>query len=314
LVPLCFLFVGSLTLHKYRIVARSHIYDSYFFRNLDVAGVEYFFGEGNLIGNTETQDDRMLVWGWMPEFYLYANLTPATRDTTTVNQIIKTPTQSYYRERMMTELARRHPEYLVDAVALWSFFLHDPIAQGIGSFTELSALVENEYTSVSRSGSLCPRIYALRSLANALQSRYAVIQNLRASSFLELGSSSFAPNQVTDGNLFETCPNEWLLPDGRTGDLSFDLASPHAIDEIQILNTRNWPLFNRASRQLQVEVHRRGQVVFKQDVRARRYPYWTEIHVPRDVGEVDSVTIRILDFVGLGGGLKQVRVKIANEQ
>ena len=99
------------------------------------------------------------------------------------------------------------------------------------------------------------------------------------------------------------------MPDGRTGDLSFDLASPHAIDEVQILNTRNWPLFNRASRQLQ-----RGQVVFKQDVRARRYPYWTEIHAPRDVGEVDSVTIRILDFVGLGGGLKQVRVKIANEQ
>ena len=103
------------------------------------------------------------------------------------------------------------------------------------------------------------------------------------------------------------------MPDGRTGDLSFDLASPHAIDEVQILNTRNWPSFNRASRQLQVEVHRRGQVVFKQDVRARRYLYWTEIHVPRDVGEVDSVTIRILDFVGLGGGLKQVRVKIANE-
>ena len=103
------------------------------------------------------------------------------------------------------------------------------------------------------------------------------------------------------------------MPDGKPGDISFDLATPHAIGEVQILNTRNWPFFNRASRQLQVEAYRRGQVVFKKDVRARRYPYWTEIPVPRDVGEIDSVTIRILNFVGLGGGLKQVRVQIANE-
>jgi len=112
----------------------------------------------------------------------------------------------------MTELTSRLSEYLVDAVALWSFFFHDSIAQGSTSFTELSALVENEYTSVSRSGNLSSRIYAFRSLGDALQSRYAVIQNLRASSFLELGSQSFAPNQVTDGMLFETCSNEWLCP------------------------------------------------------------------------------------------------------
>jgi hypothetical protein len=330
LVPLCFLFVGSLTLQKYGplaarfssydsyqkygpLAARFGFYDSYFSTNLDVAGVESFFGDGNLIGNTETQNDRMLVWGWMPEFYLYANMTPATRDITTTNQFLTTPAQLYYRERMMAELTSRHPEYLIDAASRRSFIFDDPVAQGIASFTELNALVENEYAIVSRSASLCPRIYALKSLADALQSRYAVIQNLRASSFLELDSQVFAPDQVTDGNLFETCQNDWLLPDGRTGNLSFDLASPAAIGAIQILNTRNWPFFNRASRQLQVEAYRRGQLLFKKDVHARRYPYWTEIHVPRDVGEVDSVTIRILDFVGLGGGLKQVRVKIANE-
>jgi hypothetical protein len=312
LVPLMFLFVGSLTLIKFTPLAAVFHHNSYFYRNLDAAGAETFFDGGNLISNTETKNGRMFIWGWMPEIYLYANITPATRDIITYNQIIKTPVRSYFRERMMTELTRRHPEYFVDAVAPGIFF-SDPAAQGIAGFAELNALVENEYTIVSRSGNSCPRIYALKSFAEILQNRYAVIQNLRASSFLELGGESFPPGQVTDGMLFETCRNQWLLPDGKTGDLSFDLAGPYGIRAIQILNTRNWPYFNRASRQLRVEAYRRGQVVFKKDVHVRRYPYWTEIPVPRDVGEVDSITIRILDFIGFGGGLKQVRVQIANE-
>src|SRR5262249_31758630 len=94
------------------------------------------------------------------------------------------------------------------------------------------------------------------------------------------------------------------------GKLSFNLASPQEVRTVELLNTRNWPHFNRASRRVRIEASQRGQRIFEQEVTMRRYPYWTEVPFPSGRGGIDSIIVDIMGFVGIGGGLAQVRVRI----
>jgi hypothetical protein len=49
--------------------------------------------------------------------------------------------------------------------------------------------------------------------------------------------------------------------------------------------------------------------VFDEEVRLLRFPYWTTIAVPETVSSVDRLVVRIESYVGIGGGLNEIRLR-----
>jgi hypothetical protein len=121
----------------------------------EVTGAENVFGAGQLMVNPATGRGRMLVWGFMPQWYVWSGWMPATRDVVTYNQILPTPLRRYFRDRMMAELRNSPPEYIIDAVAPGSFGFINPEKDGLESFPELAAFVEKNYVLSSLKSLRC---------------------------------------------------------------------------------------------------------------------------------------------------------------
>ena len=278
---------------------------------LEVAGIEDIFASGNLLSIDNAPGQRVFVWGWMAQYYLYANLTPAVRDIINHKQIDEGSLTSYFQERLISDLMHDPPDYVVDAVANRSFRYSNSVTEGLSSIPKIHKFIREEYTLMSDStnGVDCSKIYARNSIAKIHRARYARVGNLQVSSQLD---SSYSPSQLIDGVLFDTCQRAWLLPNRTQGTLTFNLVSPQEVRTLELLNTRNWPQFNRASRRVRIEASQRGQRIFEQEVIMRRYPYWTEVPFPSGLGEIDSITVNIIDFLGIGGGLTQVRVRTSD--
>jgi hypothetical protein len=262
--------------------------------------------------NPATGRGRMLVWGFMPQWYVWSGWMPATRDIVTYNQILRTPLQRYFRDRMMAELRNSPPDYIIDAVAPGSFMLlNNPEKDGVASFPELAAFVANEYVLLSPapSGASRPRIFARKDMAGFIEKRYAIPSRIYASSALQAATVIASARRVTDGLVFESCSDAWLLPNGKLGQITIELAEAQPIGSLEILNTRGGPWKNRASKMASVLVYKGGNLVFDKEVRLLRFPYLTEITIPDTISLIDSVVVRMESYAGVGGGLNEIRLR-----
>ena len=277
----------------------------------EVTGAESVFGAGQLLVSPAAGRGRMLIWGWMPQWYVWSGWTPATRDILTQNQIWPTPALRYFRDRMMAELRGRPPDYIIDAVAPGSFAFTNPEKDGLQTFPELAAFVANDYVLLTPESSdvSCPRVFARKDMAAYIETRYATPSRVHASSALEARGATASASHVADGLVFESCYDAWLLPDGKLGEITMELADAEAIGAIEILNTRGGPPGNRASKTASVLAYKDGKLVFDEQVRLLRFPYWTEIAVPDTISSIDRVVVRIDSYVGVGGGLNEIRLR-----
>jgi hypothetical protein len=277
----------------------------------EVTGAESVFGAGHLLVTPATGRGRMLVWGWMPQWYVWSGWTPATRDMETYNQIWPTPARRYFRDRMMADLRNSPPDYIIDAVVSDSFGFIDPEKDGLASFPELAAFVANDYVllSAASSGVSCPRVFARTAMAAFQVSRYAIPSRIYASSVLEDDTVAASASHVADGLVFESGSDAWLLPDGKLGEITLELPDAQAIGAMEILNTRGGRRGNRASKTASVLAYESGNLVFDKEVRLLRFPYWTEIVVPDTISSIDSIVVRVESYAGVGGGLNEIRLR-----
>jgi hypothetical protein len=236
---------------------------------------------------------------------------PATRDIVTYNQILPTPIRRYFRDRMMAELRNSPPDYIIDAVAPGSFGLIDPEKDGLANFPELAIFVRNDYVLLSpaSSGVSCPRVFARKAVAAFIESHYATPSRIYASSALAAHTATASASHVADGLVFESCSDAWLLPDGKLGEITMELADAQAISAVEILNTRGGWRGNRAGKTASVLGYEGGNLVLDKQVRLLRFPYWTEIIVPDTISSIDSVVVRIESYAGVGGGLNEIRLR-----
>ena len=277
----------------------------------EVTGAESIFSAGQLLAGPATGRGRMLVWGFMPQWYVWSAWMPATRDIVTYNQILPTPLRRYFRDRMMAELRNSPPDYIVDAVAPGSLAFGNPEKDGLQTFPELAAFVANDYVllNAASSGVSCPRVFARKSMAASIEERYATPSRVHASSALQAATVTASARRVTDSLVFESCSDAWLLPNGKLGQITMELADAQPIGAIEILNTRGGPWENRAGRMASVLVYKGGNLVFDKEVRLLRFPYWTEITVPDTISSIDSVVVRMESYAGVGGGLNEIRLR-----
>jgi hypothetical protein len=90
--------------------------------------------------------DRMVVWGWMPEYYVQTNTIMSTREPTIERLVFQTPDREYFRQRFLSDLRAHPPLVFVDAVAPSAFTYYDRAIHGIESFPAVEAFVREHYT------------------------------------------------------------------------------------------------------------------------------------------------------------------------
>ena len=90
--------------------------------------------------------DRMVVWGWRPEYYVQTKTIMSVRDPSIERLLLQTPYREYFRERFMSDLRTHPPLVFVDGVAPRAFAYRDRAKDGIESFPALEAFVREHYT------------------------------------------------------------------------------------------------------------------------------------------------------------------------
>ena len=94
--------------------------------------------------------DRMALWGYRPEYFVYTGTVLGTRDPYTVNQwainSITNVDPEYYRARYLADLETNRPKGFLDAGAE-SFHWSDPADRsgGYESWPDLAAIVDRNY-------------------------------------------------------------------------------------------------------------------------------------------------------------------------
>lgn len=277
----------------------------------EVTGVESVFSAGQLLAAPDSRPGRMLVWGWMPEFYVWSGWTPATRDILTYNEIWPKPNRDYFRRALMADLRNNPPEYVVDAVAPGSFGFTEPEKDGIQTFPELAAFVSADYILLSPASSAgsCPRVFARKDAAAAIEKRYAKPSRVYDSSPRGVGPELASTSSVVDNLTFESCSDAWSPPDGEIGEITLELASAQAIATIEMLNTRGGAAGNRASKTIRVMAYQGDDMVMDKEARMLRFPYSTDVAVPETVGPIDRLVLRVESYAGVGGGLNEIRLR-----
>jgi hypothetical protein len=248
----------------------------------------------------------LLVWGWAPEFHVYAGIPPATHDTHSWNQIFRSPRLKYFRARLMDDMSRSPPAIIIDAASPGSFHYTSAERNGILTFPALASAVEKDFTRISAAGTDCPRTYVRTDLISQLH--FAKVKSISASAYLSDGDVSFLPQFVDDFNIYENCPDRWLLPDLRPGHIDLLFDHEDSVSGIQILNTRNGSNPTRASLDGNIMLFKNEHLVFTQPVAFQAYPNWTAVTIPHV--EADKLRVEIVKSAGGGGGLNEIKVII----
>jgi len=268
-----------------------------------------------------TDADTLLVWGWMPEFYMSTGLTPATRETQNFNQIssprlnpevwaVSSPLRDYFRQRFVADLGVSQPDFIIDAVFPRSFIFKDPELDSVKLFPEVAMLIENNFTKVSSSQpeGRCPRLYVRRDRLNEIDTFLVPISRVTASAERTTENRRFGSEHLDDGGVFEWCDDYWLLPNRTLGIATLDFAATDRVGRIAILNTRNGSRGDRATESVRLSILYDDEIVHSHELSLNPYPYWTIYHLPRSVAAADAVTVEVLSFRGRGGGLNEVKV------
>ena len=279
--------------------------------NPDVASVERIFDAGHLMPEPDGKRGRMLVWGWVAEWYVWSGWAPATRYAGTLCQIWPGKNRAGYRDRMMQDLRNKHPEYIVDGITANSFGFRNQEKYGYATFYELAEFLSEDYVLLYQDtpAASCPKVFARKDVADAIKRYYATPSRIYASSEFSSNGATASANRVADGLVFEACLDAWLLPDGQTGEITIELEGKQAISSVEILNTRGGTLMNRATKDARVIAYQDGAVIMDQRIRTLRFPFWSQLAIPETVSSIDKLVVRVESYAGVGGGLNEIRLR-----
>ncbi|HLP03486.1 MAG TPA: hypothetical protein VK163_15775 [Opitutaceae bacterium] len=89
--------------------------------------------------------DRLVVWGWTPEYHVETGLPQGAREAHGAFIIGESALQERYRWRFLFDLRRNRPRWFVDSVAPHAFAFSDHDRYGHQTWPELRALIARDY-------------------------------------------------------------------------------------------------------------------------------------------------------------------------
>lgn len=273
--------------------------------------LKFIWKNPNIFAWLAKPTDRLLIWGYMPEWYLFGGLTPATRETHNYAQISQTKLTGYFRERFLEDLNQSQPEIIIDSVSAINHPFNDRIRHGISAFPELNQYVSGNFIKTSRElhpDQPCPRIYIDKRRASELRSTQVGFKSITESSLYTNIDNSPSVAKLDDGIVTEgTCVDYWIPIKGKLGQLLFVFNKAEPVRKVMILNTRNGTKLDRSTNKLRLTLLHENKTVEIQEISINFYPQWTELIFKAPL-LADSIKVEILSYYGLGAGLNEVKV------
>jgi hypothetical protein len=271
------------------------------------------------------KDDRLIVFGYMPYLYIDAGMQSGTRETWSETVIMQRERldRAYYRRRFIAEMDERRPAIVIDAVAPGSFLYRDPALMGPQTFPALAERLARDFERVpsSPTKAACMQIYLRRDRAAGLQQALVETASVSASSHLETAVGAYAPENVVDRQIFETCLDRWLAREAAPAWLEVTLARPERIARVELMNTRGewrtgfkelaYPTVYgnvasyHAARTVDVKLMRDETVLAAKRVQVDGYPYWTAVRFD-STPTATAIRVEFPDWHGAGPGLNEI--------
>jgi hypothetical protein len=252
--------------------------------------------------------DRLFVWGRMPQWYLWTGLVPATRESITYNQNLETPLKKYFRGRLIDDLERSTPDFVIDAAAGKSFQVDDIETHGISSFAELNTIVARDFVllgNVDRRNPSCPNMYARKVRASQLKKQLVDFKSITASAER---SDLYRVKNLDDYSVIEdSCTDYWLLPNGQLGYVNIEFTAEERVKKVLVLNTKDGSNFYRGTDRIKFTLFNKKNSVASGELKLKHHPEWTEAVFDTPV-VADSLTIEILSFEDNGAGLNEIKI------
>jgi hypothetical protein len=279
--------------------------------------------------------DSLIVYGYMPYYYVLAGMPSGTRETWGENVILEhaRSDRESYRRRFIAEMDQRRPAIIVDTVTFTDHVYRDPVEQGPRAFPALAERLDRDYVRVSL-GELeagCPQTYLRRDRIDHLTATQAEVAFVTASGALSDDAGLYAPSHVIDRNVFESCLDRWLAPAAAPARLDLTLARAERVSRVALLNTRGqWQVPDperwsyetnvidnlksyHAAHHAMVQLMLGDKVIAERQVTVDSYPYWTNVDFGYQTEAIDHVAIQFPDWRGQGPGLNEVVVYRAEQ-
>lgn len=239
-----------------------------------------------------THNDRMLMWGWEPRLTAFAELPSADRAAHAEFLIRPNRHRTYFRERLLRDIAAVPPAIIVDANRPGNFFGNFPGYRPenfhIEEFPALRKIVDADYAQIAGDD---------RRTAVYLQNELAA--DVRASE-IPLATPS---RELVDNSLAERA-FDWLEFDPASH-IELHLNAPELVQEIWVLSSRGGPGRDRGTTQIALDIETAAGVSRK-EVKLFNYPSWTVIPVD-PATPIISFKVTSLEHVGGGPALNEVK-------
>ncbi len=246
-----------------------------------------------------------LVWGWMPQWYGWGELTPASRETHTQAQIRQNALTSYFRERLLEDVINSNPTLVIDAVGGSSFAYKDRQTQGIDSFPALKTLVAGQFTTISKPEyTNCPALYLNTSKESAFR-KLVQIESIEVFGPNGKKSHDDAWQHINDYSVSEDmCIDYAFFPAFSSIKLDFE---PAQIQKMLILNSHGGNQYNHATNEVKVTAYLGDEPQYSSRVKLASHPYWSKVSFPKNM-RADHLSIEILSYYGNGAGLNEIKL------
>ena len=100
------------------------------------------------LSQVATPRERLGIWGFAGQIWVYSGLIPATRETLSNYALDNMGPDDYYRKRFLKALRDDPPPFMVEAVGPSQFAFTDRSTRGIDSIPNLRGLFEDRYVRV----------------------------------------------------------------------------------------------------------------------------------------------------------------------
>lgn len=253
------------------------------------------------------QKGHLVVWGFMPQWYIGSNMTPATRETFSHYQAVDNSLMDYYRPRFMNDIIASNLDVVVDSAHGASFRFNNPKHHSVRVFPEFSELLNKEFSRLSPyiENIDCSEIYIKNKYKVILDQRMVIPKTIEASNSY---SNLHSANNLLDLNTTEdSCLDYWVLPDATLGNVTITLNKTENISSLMILNTKNSLSVDRASKDITVKFLNNEEIVAIKNIKMNDHPYWNNLVFNSPIAS-DKVIIEIKSFSGFGGGLNEIKI------
>ena len=269
------------------------------------------FSEGSkLFSWMPFEVNYLLVWGWMPQWYVLSGASPASRESHTYAQIVKTSLSIYFQKRFLDDIKKSNPEVIIDAVNGASFGFNDPDLYSASSWKIFSDFLTDNYVLINPStlSSKCPKTFIRKDFEQSFTSRFITPKTVWATKTYEMDPNlSFSPLHLFDSSLTEdSCIDYWLLPDKSYGSIHIKLENTELIDGLMILNTRNSSFMDRSTTLIKVRVVNDRTETAK-EINIKPYPFWSTVAFSTPIN-ASEIILDIEGFKGRGGGLNEIKI------